>query len=246
MAWRFTKERFDELLADGRITFGLDGQNMPRLKRFLSETQEGLVPTTWWAGDEVGTTDRAKKQLRKLFPDLIPFETPKPEELAARVIQIATKPGDFVLDCYAGSGTTPAVAHKMARQWIAVEREDRTFDEFLLPRIKRVVDGEQGGVSRTSGWTGGGSFRLIEVSQDLQAAGEVGAPASQVRTTSVRCRTPSRSAVRMLFNGNAHKRTGLAPKADSISQAMGSGSSVATGYVRPTCSAPVTCAAAYT
>lgn len=144
MAWRFTRERFDEMVADGRVTYGPGEDNMPRLKRFLSETRQGLVPTTWWSGAEVGTTDSAKKQLRRLFPDLVPFETPKPEELAQRVLTIASDPGDLALDYFAGSGTTPAVAHEMGRRWIAVEREDRTVREFAVPRLDRVI-AERGG-----------------------------------------------------------------------------------------------------
>lgn len=158
MAWRFTRDRFDELVGEGRVSFGPTGNSMPRLKRYLSDTQGGLVPTTWLPGEEVGTTDSAKKELRRLFPDLIPFETPKPEPLAARIIKIATDPGDLVLDCYAGSGTSAAVAHKLGRRWIAVERERRTVDEVLAPRLDRVIGGEQGGVSGSVGWTGGGSF----------------------------------------------------------------------------------------
>ena len=162
MAWRYTRERFDELHHDGRVSFGHHGDNMPRLKRFLSETQQGLVPTTWWPGDEVGTTDTAKKQLRRLFPDLVPFETPKPEELAAKVMAIASNRGDLVLDCYAGSGTVPATAHKMGRKWIAIEREERTFHEFLAPRLERVVSGtDPGGITEATVWQGGGSFSVI-------------------------------------------------------------------------------------
>jgi adenine-specific DNA-methyltransferase len=144
MAWRFTRERFDELVTDGRVTFGPRGDSVPRLKRFLAETRQGLVPTTWWPGAEVGTTDSAKKHLRRLFPLLVPFETPKPEELVARVLQIASDPGDLVLDCFAGSGTTPAVAHKLGRRWFAVERELRTVKEFLVPRLDAVVAAANG------------------------------------------------------------------------------------------------------
>jgi adenine-specific DNA-methyltransferase len=139
MAWRFTRDRLDELIADGRVSFGPAGDSVPRLKRFLAETQQGLVPTTWWPGDEVGTTDSAKKHLRRLFPRLIPFETPKPEELVARVVSIATDPGDVVLDSYAGSGTTPAVAESLGRRWLACEREPRTFTEFLVPRVSAAA-----------------------------------------------------------------------------------------------------------
>jgi adenine-specific DNA-methyltransferase len=160
-AWRYTRERFDELVSDGRIYFG-DGCKMPRLKRFLSEVDPGLVPDTWWSGDAVGTADTAKRHLKALFPELIPFETPKPELLAARVIGIATDPGDLVLDIYGGSGTTAAVAHKMKRQWVLVEREERTIYEFALPRLEKVVCGlDPGGVTTTYGWTGGGDFTFV-------------------------------------------------------------------------------------
>lgn len=172
MAWRYTRERFDELVADGRVTFGPGGDSVPRLKRFLAETRQGLVPTTWWPGAEVGTTDSAKKQLRRVFPHLVPFETPKPEELVARVVQIATDPGDLVLDCFAGSGTTPAVAHKLRRRWVAVEREVRTVEEFLLPRLDAVVAGaDPGGVTAQAGWRGGGAFSVTGLPEPVAAAG---------------------------------------------------------------------------
>jgi adenine-specific DNA-methyltransferase len=172
MAWRFTRDRLEELVADGRISFGPRGDSVPRLKRFLTETRQGLVPTTWWPGDEVGTTDSAKKHLRRLFPALVPFETPKPEELAARVVQIASDPGDLVLDCFAGSGTTPAVAHKLGRRWLAVEREVRTVDEFLVPRLDAVIAGaDPGGITRQAGWRGGGAYTVAGRPEPLAAAG---------------------------------------------------------------------------
>ncbi|WP_375276879.1 site-specific DNA-methyltransferase [Alteromonas australica] len=134
-AWRFTKERLEEMIADNRIYFG-GGNSMPRLKRFLTEVDPGLVPNTWWSGEEVGTADSAKKYLKALFPNLTPFETPKPEELVSRAIKIATKENDYVLDIYGGSGTTAAVATKLNRKWLTTEREERTFNEFTLPRIE--------------------------------------------------------------------------------------------------------------
>lgn len=164
MAWRFTRERLEELVNDGRISFGPNGDRMPRLKRFLSETQGGLVPTTWWPADEVGTTDIAKKELRRLLPEMIPFETPKPEALAKRVMEIATDVGDVVLDCYGGSGTSAAVAHKMGRAWITGEREARTYNEVLVPRLNAVVAGETGGISGDLGWRGGGGFDTLNIS----------------------------------------------------------------------------------
>jgi len=160
-AWRYTRERLQELIEDGRIDFG-GGNKMPRLKRFLNEVDPGLVPDTWWSGEQVGTADSAKRHLKSIFPDLVPFETPKPEPLAARIIAIATDVGDLVVDVYAGSGTTPSVAHKMDRRWVAVERQSVTFRDFTRPRIELVVKGlDPGGVTLQSGWLGGGSFTCL-------------------------------------------------------------------------------------
>lgn len=160
MSWRFTRDRLEALIEDGRVSFGLKGDSVPRLKRFLTETQGGLVPTTWWPAEEVGTTDTAKKELRRLFPEMVPFETPKPERLVKRIIEISTDADDIVLDCYGGSGTTAAVAHKLGRRWITGEREERTFHEVLVPRLEAVVAGESGGVSKEAGWLGGGNFEI--------------------------------------------------------------------------------------
>lgn len=137
-AWRFTRERLDELIADNRVYFG-SGNTMPRLKRFLAETGEGLVPSTWWPAEEVGSMDTAKRDLKNLFPHMVPFETPKPWGLTERVLQIASNPGDYVVDVYGGSGTTAAVAESMGRLWLTCEREARTFDEFLRPRLHRQI-----------------------------------------------------------------------------------------------------------
>jgi adenine-specific DNA-methyltransferase len=169
MSWRFTRDRLEELIEDGRVSFGASGNSVPRLKRFFSETQGGLVPTTWWPAEEVGTTDTAKKELRKLFPDMVPFETPKPERLAKRIIEISTDAGDLVFDCYGGSGTSAAVAHKLGRRWITAERESRTFSEVLVPRLQAVVAGEKGGISREAGWSGGGEFQVREDKSQAQA-----------------------------------------------------------------------------
>lgn len=146
-AWRYTKERLDQLIADNRIDFG-SGDKMPRLKRFLSETDPGLVPDTWWGGDVVGTADTAKRHLKTMFPGLTPFETPKPEALTARILTIATNPGDWVIDCYAGSGTTAAVSHKLGRMFVGIERESRTFEEFTVPRLELADQAaDSGGIS---------------------------------------------------------------------------------------------------
>lgn len=163
--WRYTRERLQALIDDNRVDFG-NGNKMPRLKRFLAEIEPGLVPDTWWSGAAVGTADTAKRHLKSLFPELVPFETPKPEELASRVLHIATDPGDLVVDIYGGSGTTGAVAQKMGRRWLTVERELRTFQEFTRPRLELVAKGlDAGGVTDKYAWSGGGSFTVMELSQ---------------------------------------------------------------------------------
>lgn len=160
--WRYTRERLDELISQGRIDFGA-GDKMPRLKRFLSEVDAGLVPNTWWSGDVVGTADTAKRQLKRLFPSITPFETPKPEELVSRIIHINTDPGDLILDIYGGSGTTAAVAHKMSRSWATCERQKRTFQEFTKPRLKAVISGEdEGGVSDRFTWSEDQALQIQE------------------------------------------------------------------------------------
>jgi adenine-specific DNA-methyltransferase len=94
-SWRFTKEKYAELVADNRIWFGENGGNMPRLKRFLKEVATSLPPTTWWTHQDVGHTGEAKKEILALFPDAAEvFATPKPERLMQRIIQLATNPDD--------------------------------------------------------------------------------------------------------------------------------------------------------
>ena len=143
--WLYVRERFEELVADNRVWFGKDGDAAPAIKRFWSEVPAGLVPVTIWPHEEVGTTGTAKDEILKLFPDKPPFDTPKPEALLQRIIQIASNPGDIVLDCFLGSGTTAAVAHKMGRRWIGIEREAATIDTYALPRLRKVVAGEDPG-----------------------------------------------------------------------------------------------------
>lgn len=159
--WRFTRDRLNEFIADGRIDFG-NGNKMPRLKRFLADIEPGLVPDTWWPGETVGTADSAKRHLKALFPGTVPFETPKPEELTARILHIATDPGDLVADVYGGSGTTAAVAQKSGRRWVTCEREEQTFVDFTQPRLKKVVAGhDPGGITSLVNWQGGGNFDVF-------------------------------------------------------------------------------------
>ena len=166
-AWSVTKPRMDQMIAEGKVYFGQDGRGKPNLIRYADE-DTGLVPWTWWPHDEVGHNDEAKKEILTLFPSFEPFDTPKPERLMRRIIEIATNPGDRVLDPFLGSGTTAAVAHKLGRLWIGVERDEKTLTNFALSRIEKVVAGEDsGGVSEALGWGGGGGFRILDVAPSM-------------------------------------------------------------------------------
>ncbi len=146
--WPRPLEAYEALLADNRIWFGSNGDASPQLKRFESEIESTIVPESLWLANEVGTTTSAKKEIQTLFPGQTPFATPKPERLLERIIHIATNPGDIVLDVFAGSGTTAAVAQKMGRRWVTCELLEDTFHRFTLPRLTKVVNGEDmGGIS---------------------------------------------------------------------------------------------------
>ncbi|TGK15725.1 site-specific DNA-methyltransferase [Leptospira fluminis] len=164
--WSTIESEFLRLKSEGRIWFGKDGNGQPNIIRYLSEV-EGLVPWTWWESNEVGHTDEAKKEIHYLFGKVDAFDTPKPERLLERVIQIASNVGDLVLDSFAGSGTTGAVAHKMGRRWIMVELGEHCHTH-IIPRLKKVIDGEdQGGISKTIDWKGGGGFRYYKLAPSL-------------------------------------------------------------------------------
>jgi adenine-specific DNA-methyltransferase len=165
--WRMVESEFWRLVDEGRITFGIKGDNNPAIKLYLKEVQSGLVPRTWWPHNEVGHTQEAKREIQALFPDIIPFDTPKPERLIQRIIQIATNPGDLVLDSFAGSGTTGAVAHKMRRRWIMVELGENCHT-FIIPRMKNLINGEDlGGITESEQWQGGGGFRYFHLAPSL-------------------------------------------------------------------------------
>ena len=164
--WLYTEERYAEMVADNRIWFGEEGNNVPRVKKFLAEVQEGLVPSSLWLHLEVGTTGTAKSEITTLFPGVIPFSTPKPELLIQRIIHISTNPSDLVLDSFLGSGTTAAVAHKMCRRYIGIEMGEHAVTH-CVPRLKKVVDGEQGGISKAVNWQGGGGFRFYRLGEPV-------------------------------------------------------------------------------
>jgi adenine-specific DNA-methyltransferase len=164
--WSTIESEFLKLKEEGRIWFGKDGNSQPNTIRYLSEV-EGMVPWTWWPSDEVGHTDEAKKEIHGLFGKVDAFDTPKPERLIQRVLQIATSPGDWVLDSFGGSGTTGAVAHKMGRRWIMVELGEHCHTH-IIPRLKKVIDGaDPGGITEAVGWKGGGGFRYYRLAPSL-------------------------------------------------------------------------------
>ena len=175
--WLYTQPRFLEMVQDGRIWFGESGNNAPRVKKFLSEVQAGLVPSTLWLHQEVGTNGKAKAELVALFPGETPFSTPKPEALLQRILHIATNPGDLVLDSFLGSGTTAAVAHKMGRRWIGIEMGEHAATH-CLPRLEKVIAGEPGGISAAVGWGqatngkpfDGGGFRFLRLGAPIFGA----------------------------------------------------------------------------
>ena len=165
--WRLSPDKLAELDRDNRIWWGAKGDGVPRVKRFLSEAQD-VVPKTWWSYQESGTTDEGKRESKVLANGDDPFATPKPERLIARITQIASDAGDIVLDCFLGSGTTAAVAHKMGRRWIGIERSADTLDTYVLPRLSKVVEGKDpGGITEQTGWTGGGGFRILDVAPSM-------------------------------------------------------------------------------
>jgi adenine-specific DNA-methyltransferase len=158
--WKVVRETLDALIAEDRITFGSNGTGVPRRKYFLSEA-EGMVPWSWWPHEDVGHTGESKNEIIKLFGTSV-FDTPKPERLIERILHIATNPGDLVLDSFLGSGTTAAVAHKMGRRYIGIEMGEHA-NTHCAPRLNKVIEGEQGGISESAGWKGGGGFRFYRL-----------------------------------------------------------------------------------
>lgn len=166
-SWRLNRERLDEFIKDNRIWFGEDGNNVPRIKRFLSEVKDGVVAQTLWTYQEVGHNQDAKKEIKELFDGQAAFGTPKPEKLIQRIIQLGSDDGDIILDFFMGSATTQSVAHKMNRQYIGIEQMDY-IETVAVERLKKVIAGEQGGISKNVDWQGGGSFVYCELKNDAQ------------------------------------------------------------------------------
>jgi adenine-specific DNA-methyltransferase len=157
---RYTKESLREFEKESRMWFGSKGDAVPRVKKYLSK-MGNVTPATIWFHDEVGNNDQANKEVKRLVTQE-EFSTPKPEKLLKRIVHIGSKEGDLVLDFFAGSGTTGAVAHKMGRRYILCEQMDYVED-VTLKRLQKVIEGEQGGISEEVEWQGGGSFVYAEL-----------------------------------------------------------------------------------
>ncbi|TYC55124.1 site-specific DNA-methyltransferase [Zoogloea oleivorans] len=165
---RFPADALRRMDDNDEIWFGSDGKANPSRKTFLSELKLAEPPApTIWLHTDVGQNHEAREEVKAINPDDA-FATPKPERLLQRVLELATNPGDLVLDSFAGSGTTGAVAHKMGRRWIMVEVIEDTCQTHIIPRLKKVIDGEDpGGITEAAGWKGGGGFRYYRLAPSL-------------------------------------------------------------------------------
>lgn len=164
--WAYDRNTHEKNVKAGLLYWGKSGEGkMPRIKKFLTHSKP-VVPRSIWSYDEAGHNQESRLEIDKLFPG-DPFTTPKPERLLKRVLEVATNPGDLVLDSFAGSGTTGAVAHKMGRRWIMVELGDH-IHTHIIPRLQKVIDGEdKGGITESTGWQGGGGFRYHYLAPSL-------------------------------------------------------------------------------
>ncbi|QTO99690.1 site-specific DNA-methyltransferase [Helicobacter pylori] len=159
--WRYSIGTLKDMEQNNRIVF--NGKN-PMAKRYLSEVAEGRKSSTFWDGSEVGYNLNGDAEIKQLFNGNKVFNNPKPEALISRILEIATNENDLVLDFFAGSGTTCAVAHKMKRRYIGIEQMDY-IETITKERLKKVIEGEQGGISKKCGFKGGGSFVYAELKE---------------------------------------------------------------------------------
>jgi adenine-specific DNA-methyltransferase len=173
-SWRYTKDKLSELISENRIWFGATGNNVPRLKRFLNEVSDTIPATTWWDYAESGHNDEARREAKLLQDDDNLFSTPKPERILKKIITMGSNPGDLVLDSFLGSGTTAAVAHKMGRRYIGIEMGEHA-KTHCIPRLQKVIEGEQGGISQSVEWQGGGGFGFYTLHPEpvFQANGQI-------------------------------------------------------------------------
>ena len=163
--WGATEPEYKRLLQEDRVYFPKNGAGKPRTKKYPWE-DEGLVPMSIWLSEDAGTTEDSKKEIMELFDEENPFATPKPEKLISQIMYVATNKSDLVLDSFLGSGTTAAVAHKMNRRYIGIEMGEHA-ETHCQPRLKKVIEGEQGGISKAVGWQGGGGFHYYRLGEPI-------------------------------------------------------------------------------
>jgi adenine-specific DNA-methyltransferase len=172
---RFSDQAMKKMEQSGQIWFGHDGSAVPSRKTYLADVRQTVVPKSIWLSDEVGHNHEARDEARAIVPQ-DPFPTPKPERLLHRILTLATNAGDIVLDSFAGSGTTGAVAHKMGRRWIMIELGEHCHTH-IIPRMRKVIDGEDpGGITKAVGWKGGGGFRYYRLAPSLIERDQWGQP----------------------------------------------------------------------
>ncbi len=159
--WRYSIGTLKDMEQNNRIVF--NGKN-PMAKRYLSEVAEGRKSSTFWDGSEVGYNLNGDAEIKQLFNGNKVFNNPKPEALISRILEVSTNENDLVLDFFAGSGTTCAVAHKMKRRYIGIEQMDY-IETITKERLKKVIEGEQGGISKKCDFKGGGSFVYAELKE---------------------------------------------------------------------------------
>jgi len=158
--WAYPPAELDRMDAAGQIYWPKKRGGWPRQKRFLDESRGVVMQDVWTDLDPINS--QARERLK--------FDTQKPEALLDRIVRVASSPGDVVLDCFAGSGTTAAVAHKLGRRWVTVEQSASTVETFTKPRLEKVVAGDDpGGITEAAGWEGGGGFRVLEVGPSMFA-----------------------------------------------------------------------------
>lgn len=158
--WMKEKEEIERLDNLGKIYWTRGGQEQPYGKLYLQDS-EGQIPNDFW-DNSFGTNQRGAEEIRELFRGDRLFDFPKPERLIYNLMKISSEEGDIVLDFFMGSGTTAAVAHKMNRQYIGIEQMDY-IETVAVERLKKVINGEQGGISQDVAWSGGGSFIYAEL-----------------------------------------------------------------------------------
>jgi len=155
--WRYSIETMTRLHEEGRIWYPTDKTKRPRYKRYLDESKGRLADNLWADISPINSQGSEDSG----------YSTQKPEKLLQRIIAASSNQGDVVLDCFVGSGTTAAVAQKMGRRWIGVERGSKSMEEHTIPRMTKVVDGDLSGISKDVGWTSGGGFRVLQVAPSM-------------------------------------------------------------------------------